>query len=215
MKNYCFALICLIGLAACKKDSDVTEISGQVRNLHNQAPLDSAQVTLYQVSPSGMMEPLKQTITDASGSYQLNLTKQEGTFRIYIYRRGYRYSPDLTNKFLTLDLPDYQEIVSSGQKQHFNFDLAPEATLFIRIRNIPPMWEEDELKLQIGKSTGSQPSLTKNFKGMTNMDLLAGIVDGSTNVPIKYEVRDNGVWHTVYDSVNVQPLKITDYELQY
>ena len=215
MKNYCFALICLFCLVGCEKDSDVTVISGQVRNIHNQVPLDSAIVTLYEVSPSGMMETLKQTRTDASGSYQLDLVKREGTFRIHIYRRGYRYTPDLKNKFINLENPDYQDIASSGQKQHFDFDLAPEAILFIRLRNISSMREEDEIKLQIGESTNHQPSLTKSFKGMTNMDLLAGIVDGNTTIPLKYEVRENGVWRTEYDSVKVQPLKITDYQLHY
>lgn len=219
MKNYLFGLLCIICSFGCKKEIEITkstEITGLVRSTFNKAPLDSASVTLYSVNEYGQLQPLEHSFTDPNGSFRFNFTDQEGNYRIYINRRGYRFTPSLTNKFFDLRaVYEFQEVVATGQKQHFTLDLAPEAILFIKLKNISPIWPDDELKLEVGKNTLAHPSLHANYTGFTDMDLLVGLIDGKTTIPLKYEVRNNDVWHTIHDSIVVQPLKTTYYQLHY
>ena len=223
MYRYLLGLLVLISFSGCNSLSELEELSnveatGIVRNAITQQPLDSAIVTLYEDNegPFMGMHRLQETRTNASGAFTFNFEYKEGPYKLYVYRKGYRYTRNITDKFFGLSAGvEYQEVAGLDNSQNFTFDMFPEATLYIKLKNIPPMYEDDQVKIEVGKKVNGEAPFVRHFEGMVDMDLVVGVLDGKAYVPIKYEVRENNVWRTVIDSVAVQPFKITHYQLHF
>lgn len=217
MYRFLVGLLVLASLGSCKKFSEV-EVNGHVRNTSTQQSLDSVIVTLYEDNDGAFMgmHKLQETLTDEAGNFRFKFSYQEGPYKIYVYRYGYRYTRNVTDKFFGLSTTvDYQMVAALDNDQNMVFDMSPEATLNIRLKSVPPSYADDKIRIEVGKSVNGQAPFVREFEGQVEEDVLVGIVEADKFIPIKYVVRENNVWRTVKDSVAVQPLKVTEYQLHY
>jgi hypothetical protein len=220
MKNCWFSLICLLLFASCKDISDLTDVkvTGQVLNATTKAPLDSVTVNLYEDNDGAFMGMhLLQTVTTGnSGDFSFNFTYREGPYKIYVYRNGYVYQRLVKDKILNKEMIfDYQSVESLKNEQHMVFEMDPVALLSIKLINSAPAFSTDQIKLEIGKGVNNQPIFTRTFDGLVNTDFQVGNVPANRFVPIKYEVRENGVWRSERDSVLLQPSEVKSFTVQY
>ncbi|KAA9345614.1 carboxypeptidase-like regulatory domain-containing protein [Adhaeribacter soli] len=220
MKNYWFALLCFFWLAGCKEVEEITEIklTGQVLDATTKAPLDSVVVELYEDNDGPFMGThLLQTFTtDNSSNFSFNFTYKEGPYRVYVRRNGYRYQRLIKDKILNQEnIFDFQNVEALKNEQHLVFEMDPIALFSVKVTNVAPAQPDDQVKLEIGKGINNKPLFTRTFEGLANTEFQVGSIPANRYIPIRYEVRENGSWRSLKDSVFLKPSEPKTYYLHY
>ncbi|MBK0402562.1 carboxypeptidase regulatory-like domain-containing protein [Adhaeribacter sp. BT258] len=220
MKNYWFALLCLLWLTSCKELEEINEVkvTGQTLDATTKAPLEGVVVELYEDNDGAFMGKhlLQSFTTDHSGDFNFNFTYKEGPYTIFVHRNGYIYQRLLKDNIFNKEVfVDYQNVESLKNEQHLVFEMDPVGLLSVKIMNTAPALSTDQLTLEIGKGANNLPLFTRTFEGLTNTDFQVGSVTANRYVPIKYTVRENGILRSVEDSVLLKPSEAFTYTLNY
>lgn len=220
MKNYWYSLILILMLVSCEEVAEINDIkvTGQVLDATTKLPLDSVTVELYEDNDDAFMGThlLQTYATDNTGNFNFNFTYKEGPYTIFVRRNGYVYQRLVKDNIFNKEvLVDYQNVEGLKNEQHMVFEMDPVALLSINLINSAPALNTDQLKLEVGKGINNLPLFARTFDGITNTVFQVGHIPAKRYIPIKYEVRENGVWRSVIDSVILKPSKSKTFRLDY
>ena len=162
MKKYLFLFIlfsCLV--ASCVKDPPTTfeaTVKGRVLEVDSEVGIPNMTVKLveedYSVSGTQKRTTLKTVKTDASGNYQFTYTRQ--TILNY----------DVVAVNASSDYTQYTQavLIPDGESNEVNIFLTPYGWIKVRVKNVNPFDDRDEVKFYFGTYYGSRVDTTIIFK---------------------------------------------------
>lgn len=220
MKKYWFALLCFISLTACKEVEELTtvDLSGQVLDATTKAPLENVSVDLYEDNEGPFMGThlLQTYTTDNSGNFSFHFGYREGPYRVYVRRDDYMYQRVEGDKILNQQhIFDFQTVEPLKHEQHMVFEMDPLAFLTVKLTKVTPVQSDDQIKLEIGESLTNQPLMSRTFNGLSFIDLDVGNIPANRYIPIRCEVRENGIWRSVEDSVYLKAFERKTFNMDF
>lgn len=207
----------LILFFSCEKESYDYKLRGNIKDTKTMAPIQNAQVILYQNSASFWGVPHKDllaaTETDEQGNYGFKFRPYSSTTSFSLEIKSDSY---FDSKEALINKSDFDQDISgiSSYKGYLNVTMRPKATLVLKTKNVNPYNSNDFLRIYLKDFYGWY-HVTSLFSGIQVENLITATVSANEIIGIASQVIKNNITTNDTDSVYCPLSVTTTYYLNY
>lgn len=202
----------LLIVNSCKKQTETLDINGLISE-NDEGILNDVTVKLFikEVSNSTWNNSylLHETISSNDGSYQFTIeNKVYISFKLEVSKSGF-YTE--TIEFITDDF--------TNNTYHKNFNIYPQGTLQIHIKNANPVNQDDNMTYNLVGNMPTTYQCCDNedvfFNGIEIDEIKTCKVFGNYNIPIKWSTFKANTFKEYFDTIYTIKNDTTYYEILY